>query len=286
MQKGINRFLTILSEEKRFSNNTITAYKNDLSQLAEFLKVHKVADWSNVKPSYIMDYFINLREKSYAPSTTARKVAAVRSFFNYLIDENIAMSDPTEGLSRPHIKKTPPKMISAQDIEELLKQTRTSATPESKRDEAMLELLCATGVRVSELVAINMGDINIDVGCLRCFGKNGKERYIDFHIQAANAVSEYINDARKKLVHNNREAALFLNRRGERLTRQGFWLILKSYAEKAKIKAKITPHSMRHSTALHSLASGKMNLRELQQFLGHANISTTQIYEKAISAGE
>ena len=286
MEEWIDRFLRFLSEERSFSTNTIAAYRNDIYQLVEFIKNKDVNNWADVGHSLLQDYFLTLREKSYAPSTMARKVAAVRSFFSFQNAQGVVEGDPTDGLNRPQVRKSPPRVISVREVEALLREAGRKSTPEAKRDKAMLELLCATGVRVSELIALNIGDINLDVGRRRCFGKGGKERYIDFHEQAATAVEEYLSSARLQLLHNHREAALFLNRRGERLTRQGFWLILKGYAEKAKIATKITPHTLRHSTAMHSLASGKMNLKELQAFLGHANISTTQVYEKAISSSD
>jgi len=286
MEEGIEGFLTFLSEERGFSPNTIAAYRNDLYQLARFVENRAVGQWSDIDHSRILGYFLSLRERSYALSTMARKVAAMRTFFGFQIAKGVIEQDPTKGLSRPQVRKSLPKVISVHEVEELLRQPGKRSTPEAKRDRAMLELLCATGIRVSELIALNIGDINLKVGRLCCVVKGEKERYIDFHQQAARAVEEYLDEARSRLLRNQQEVALFLNRRGERLTRQGFWLILKTYAKEAKIKAEITPHTLRHSVAIHLLRSGKMNLRELQEFLGHANISTTQIYEKALSQGE
>jgi len=283
MEEGIEGFLNFLSKEKEFSPNTITAYRNDLYQLARFVENRAVEKWSDIDHSLILDYFLSLRERSYAPSTRARKVAAIRSFFSFQTAQGVIERTPTEGLSRPQVHKSLPKVISVHEIEELLRQPGRHSTPEAKRDKAMLELICAAGIRVSELMALNMGDINLKVGRLRCVGKGSEERYIDFHEQASKAVELYLNEARSLLLHNQEEAALFLNRRGGRLTRQGLWLILKAWAREAKINAEITPHILRHSVAINLLRSGKMNLRELQKYLGHANISTTQIYERALS---
>jgi integrase/recombinase XerD len=282
MENDVSRFLDFLIEDKGFSDNTVTAYKNDLFQLAEFIGSRSIDAWAQVDQPVLMDYFLSLRERSYAPSTMARKVAAIKSFYGYQILRGILDSDPTDGLNRPQVQKSPPKAISKSDVGALLKQVSSANTTESKRDRAMLELLCATGLRVTELVSLNMNDVNLEVARLRCTGKGTKERYIDFSADVADVIESYIENARATLLRKSKEPALFLNRRGERLTRQGFWLILKDHAKKANLSAEITPHTLRHSLAMHTLSSGKMNLKELQEFLGHANLSTTQVYEKAI----
>jgi len=175
------------------------------------------------------------------------------------------------------VGKSLPKPISISQVHRLLEQPAKLATLEAKRDEAMLTLLYASGMRVSELVSLNLGDIDIDDGNVRCFGKGHKERVIPIYEQAASLVREYVEEARPHLIHNVDEKALFLNRRGERLTRQGFWQILKGYAKSAGLDEEITPHTLRHSFATHML-SGGADLRSVQQLLGHANISTTQVY--------
>jgi integrase/recombinase XerD len=208
----------------------------------------------------------------------ARKVAAIKSFFHFLVAEGVLEKNPAEGITGPKVGKSLPRSISVQEVERLLGQAAKLTTPEGKRDRAMLELLYATGVRVSELVSLNVRDVNLRAGFVRCFGKGSKERIIPIHSKASKAVKAYIDDGRLQLLGATGETALFLNRRGQRLTRQGFWLILKGYAKKAEITAELTPHVLRHSIATHLLHSGKMNLRELQELLGHANISTTQVY--------
>lgn len=284
MDEGISNFISSLSVEKGFSNNTLEAYKNDLSQFAAFVREKAAkedksqASWESVDRALILDYLVTLRERSYAPATMARKIAAIKSFFNFLVAEGTLKKNPTEGVSGPKVGKALPKAISIEDVEKLLEQPDKHATPEAKRDKAMLELLYATGMRVSEMVSLNVRDVNLRNGFVRCFGKGSKERLIPIHSKAIKAVKTYIDDARPQLLSTQDETALFLNRRGQRLTRQGFWLILKGHAERAKIEAEITPHVLRHSIATHLLQSGKMNLRELQELLGHANISTTQIY--------
>jgi integrase/recombinase XerD len=284
MDQGITNFITSLSVEKGFSRNTLDAYKNDLSQFVDFIRKQAAKEdklqlsWEKVDRSALLDYLVTLRERSYAPATMARKVAAIKSFFNFLVSEGTLKKNPTEGISGPKVGKALPRAISVEDVEKLLEQPDKVSTPEAKRDKAMLELLYATGMRVSEMVSLNLRDVNLKAGFVRCFGKGSKERIIPIHNKAIKAVKTYIDEARPRLLGATGETAMFLNRRGQRLTRQGFWLILKGYAEKAKLEADITPHVLRHSIATHLLHSGKMNLRELQELLGHANISTTQIY--------
>lgn len=284
MDEGIANFLSALSVEKGSSNNTLDAYRNDLSQFAAFVRKQTAKSegaqlgWEVVDRSLLLNYLVNLRERSYAPATMARKVAAVKSFFNFLVAEGRLEKSPAEGIAGPKVGKSLPKAISVDEVERLLEQPDKRSTPEGKRDKAMLELLYATGMRVTELVSLNVRDVNLRAGFVRCFGKGSKERIIPIHSKAIRAVKGYLDDVRARLLGATGETALFLNRRGQRLTRQGLWLILKGYAKKAGIESEITPHVLRHSIATHLLHSGKMNLRELQELLGHANISTTQVY--------
>ena len=284
MDEGIANFLSALSVEKGSSNNTLDAYRNDLSQFAAFVRKQTAKSeetqlgWEVVDRSLLLNYLVNLRERSYAPATMARKVAAVKSFFNFLVAEGRLEKSPAEGIAGPKVGKSLPKAISVDEVERLLELPDKRSTPEGKRDKAMLELLYATGMRVTELVSLNVRDVNLRAGFVRCFGKGSKERIIPIHSMAIRAVKGYLDDVRARLLGATGETALFLNRRGQRLTRQGLWLILKGYAKKAGIETEITPHVLRHSIATHLLHSGKMNLRELQELLGHANISTTQVY--------
>ena len=284
MDEGIAGFISSLSVEKGFSPNTLDAYQNDLNQFVAFLRKKAAKEdkhqltWESVDRSSVLDYMVSLRERSYAPATMARKVAAIKSFFNFLVSEGTLKKNPTEGITGPKVGKALPKAISVEDVEKLLDEADKLSTPEAKRDKAMLELLYATGMRVSEMVGLNLRDVNLRAGFVRCFGKGSKERIIPIHSKAIKSVKSYTDEARPRLLGATGETALFLNRRGQRLTRQGFWLILKGYAKRAGLEADITPHVLRHSIATHLLHSGKMNLRELQELLGHANISTTQIY--------
>jgi len=279
MGEEIQSFLNHLSVEKGFSGNTIDAYRNDLNQLASFLEENQgyKPEWSTVDRNLLISYILDLKERNYASATVARKVAAVKSFFGFMVADGILSSDPTENLSSPKVGKSLPKPLSIGEVEALLAEPAKGSTPEAKRDVAMIELLYAGGMRVSELVSLNTGDVNLEAGFARCLGKGAKERIIPIHQQAIKAVDEYMVAARPRLLRDEEEEALFLNRRGERLTRQGFWLILKAHAIAAGIKRAVTPHTLRHSFATHIL-SGGADLRAVQELLGHANISSTQIY--------
>ncbi|MFC2022460.1 site-specific tyrosine recombinase XerD [Chloroflexota bacterium] len=281
MKEDIERFLTYLSVEKGFSDNTLFAYRNDLSQLASFVegsatKGGLTQSWANFSRQEMLSYLLDLKERNYADTTIARKVAAAKSFFSFMVAEDKLQGNPTEHVASPNVGRPLPKPISRAQAFRLLEQPAKLSTPEAKRDKAMLELLYASGVRVSELISLNLDDITDD-GYVRCFGKGRKERLIPIAPRAALSVEEYVREARPHLARNDEEKALFLNRRGERLTRQGFWQILKGYAKAAELEEDITPHTLRHSFATHML-SGGADLRSVQELLGHANISTTQVY--------
>jgi integrase/recombinase XerD len=269
--------------EKGFSGNTVEAYRNDLYQLADFVSDRastggSAPHWSGVDRNLLINYILDLKERNYAPATVARKVAAVKSFFDFLVADGVLRSDPTENITSPKVGKSLPKPLSPSEVEALLAEPAKRNTPEGKRDMAMMELLYAGGMRVSELIALDVNDVNLEAEFVRCFGKGSKERVIPIHQKAVEAVKEYIEGGRPELLGKKEgEAALFLNRRGERLTRQGFWLILKGYAKAAGITKHVTPHTLRHSFATHVL-SGGADLRAVQELLGHANISSTQIY--------
>ena len=280
MQDPLGEFLSFLSAEKGASSNTVAAYRNDLQQLAAYIKPKDGSNgWDKVDRMLIQDFILDLKNRKYAETTVARKVAAIRSFFAFLESEGMISDNPTEGLASPRVGKMLPKAISPNEVDELLEQPCKRSTPEARRDRAMLELLYATGMRVTELVSLDLGNLNLDSenAYVRCFGKGAKERVIPIHEQATEAIQEYLEEARPLLVRNKNEKALFVNRRGERLTRQGFWLILKGYARAANLREDVTPHTLRHSFATHMLRGG-MPLRHVQEMLGHANISTTQVY--------
>ncbi|MFC2056794.1 site-specific tyrosine recombinase XerD [Chloroflexota bacterium] len=282
MKEDIDRFLTYLSVEKGLSDNTLAAYQNDLFQLVGFVeeeatKRNLIPSWANFNRQGMLSYQLNLKERNYAATTLARKVAASKSFFKFMMAEGHLKDNPTQNVSSPNVSRLLPKPISISQVRRLLEQPTKLSTLEAKRDSAMLALLYASGMRVSELMSLNLGDVDTEGGFARCFGKGHKERLIPIAQRASLALEEYLKEARPKLARSDEEKALFLNRRGERLTRQGFWQILKGYAKSAELDEKITPHTLRHSFATHML-SGGADLRSVQELLGHANISTTQIY--------
>lgn len=285
MQEQIQVFLDFLAGEKSYSDNTIAAYRNDLTQFVRHLEeqatASKPTSWAEVSKQAIVGYILDLREREYTSSTVARKVAAVKSFFHYLMAEGIIKSDPTVTLDSPKVKKRLPKAISRHDIGVLLAAPAGNNSAKSQRDHALLELLYASGMRVTELVSLNVDDLDMDAGTVRVHGKKmiSKERVIGVGDDAAEAVRVYVSHGRHQLARDPNEPALFLNHRGQRLTRQGLWLIIKHYVEEVGIAEDVTPHTLRHSFAAHKLSQGK-SLQDIQKLLGHANISTTQVYQQ------
>jgi integrase/recombinase XerD len=303
MQHDIDRFLRVLEAERGFSVNTIFAYRNDLNQFHAYLTgegadesgsfgadegisgdplLQRVGDWNELTDQHLTSYLLYLRGRNYASSTVARKMAAIKSFFNYLIGEGQLRGDPAARMTSPKVDKYVPRSITESEVERLLAQPgkgdeATVRKPETARDRAMLETLYSTGMRVSELVALDTHDVDLPSRAMRCAGKTIRERTVPLRDSAVEAIDHYLNNARPLLVLRE-EHALFLNHRGNRLTRQGFWLILKSYAHRAEI-ADITPHTLRHTFATHALSRG-VDLREVQQMLGHVSISTTQVYRR------
>lgn len=279
MDGQIDRFLQALKAEKDCSQNTISAYRNDLGQFVAHLRGEQgVADWRGVGQDHLVTYLLHLRERQYASSTVARKTAALKSFFHYLVETGQMASDPSALLSSPKVDKYVPRAITPDEVERLLAQPLKAGTPEALRDKAMLETLYSTGVRVSELVALDVACVELPSGRVRCAGKGGRERLLPLKLTAVEALDEYLRRGRVPLARNGADAALFLNHRGHRLTRQGFWLILKGYARAAGIYD-ITPHTLRHSFAAHELDKGA-ELRSVQHLLGHVSISTTQVYRR------
>jgi len=283
MKEPINSFLNYLVVEKGYSDNTINAYRNDLTALADFAEKELSgqgpdASWKQFTRQNMLSHLLFLKERGYVPTTIARKVAASRSFFSFLLAEGDIKSDPTENMSSPTVGKALPKPIPINQVRLLLEQPAKLSTSEARRDRAMLELLYASGMRISELVALNMGDVNMEGDYfVRCFGKGRKERIVPLYEQVVRTIKEYIDEERPKLLRSKKDNALFLNARGDRLTRQGFWQKLKEYTKTAGLDEKISPHTLRHSFATHML-NGGADLRSVQELLGHANISTTQVY--------
>ncbi len=278
MKDSIENFLHYLAVEKGYSEHTISAYRNDLTALADFASNKSLTSWAAMDRQNMLVYMLNLKERGYVATTIARKVAASRSFFGFMVAEGHIKTDPTENMSSPSVGKALPKPIPLEQVRLLLEQPAKLTTAEAKRDRAMLELLYASGMRISELVALNLGDVNTEGNYfVRCFGKGRKERIIPLYEKIATAVKQYVEEDRPKLAHGKKDTALFLNARGDRITRQGFWQKLKEYAKSAGLSSQISPHTLRHSFATHML-SGGADLRSVQELLGHANISTTQVY--------
>ncbi len=284
MEDFIEGFLVALAAEKQCSPHTVVAYRNDLLQLRVHLGEQGIGAWRVVAPDQVGEYLGYLRERQYASSTIARKTAAIKSFFVYLRQQNEVLVDLTPHLSSPRVDRYTPYAISVDEITRLLAAPMRAKTPEGVRDAAMLELLYATGVRVSELVALDLADIDPDTGEVRCEGRGDRERLLPLTPTATAAMHRYLLHARPTLARG-RDAdtvALFLNHRGQRLTRQGFWLILKGYADGAGIN-NVTPHTLRHTFAAHALKTGR-HLRDVQTTLGHVSISTTQVYQRLRTA--
>jgi len=284
MQVRIEDFLSFLEGEKGYADNTIAAYRNDLTQFLRYLEGRNQdperATWVEVDKDAIISYVLSLKEREYTSSTVARKVAAIKSFFHYLMAEKAIHDDPTATLDSPKVKKRLPKAISRDEIERLLSAPAQGVAVKSQRDHALLESLYASGMRVTELVSLDVSDVNLVSGSVRVRGKKlaSKERIIPVGDRALDALREYLNRGRMQLVRDPEERALFLNHRGQRLTRQGLWLIIKHYVDEVGISTDVTPHTLRHSFAAHKLSQGK-SLQDIQKLLGHANISTTQVYQ-------
>lgn len=278
MNEQVETFLRHLADERHLAANTIAAYRTDLEQFCNFLHARGHSEWCDVTHDDVLAFMIDLRERRYASSTVARRVAAVKSFFSFLTERGIVRRDPTERIDSPKVDRDLPRALTPRQVDELLELPLRSPTPERIRDKAMLELLYATGMRVSELVALNVNDVDLERSEVRCIGKNGRVRFLPINGSAATALEEYFDISRSQLARSGGSSteALFLNHRGKRLTRQGFWLILKQYAEELGL-SDLTPHMLRHSFAVHMLNAG-FDLRAVQELLGHTSISTTQIY--------
>jgi integrase/recombinase XerD len=285
MKERIQGFLNFLETEKGYAENTIAAYQNDLGQFFQYVQKEKKGDkpetWADVKKTAITSYIERLKKSDYTSSTVARKVAAIKSFFHFLIAEGDIKEDPTVTLDAPKVKKRLPKAITPTEIDRLLKAPAGESGPKAERDLALLEVLYASGVRVTELVSLNLPDLEFEdsQGKIRVKGKkpNSKERVIPIAGSALNVLKRYVKNGREQLSSDPNETALFLNNRGQRLTRQGLWLIIKHYVEAVGISTEVTPHTLRHSFAAHKLSQGR-SLQDIQKLLGHANISTTQVY--------
>ncbi|MCC6179104.1 MAG: tyrosine-type recombinase/integrase [Chloroflexi bacterium] len=303
MKEYTDAFLQFLASEKRLSPNTLAAYRNDLRQFEEYLTSRQrdplgpgsswsdsgfavaggsatiVADPTTASREVVAGFFLSLREdKGYSAATIARKMAAVKSLFHYLVLQGSVQTSPAAEIGAPEVKKPLPRAISVAEIDRLLGHVEKKSTPEGLRDRAMLHLLYATGMRVSELVTIDLSDLDLGKGTVRCVGRGMRVRYLPIEGRVATVLREYLERGRPNLLRPAAPTpALFLNHRGQRLTRQGFWLIMKAIARDSGVSVEVTPHTLRHSFAAHRLSDG-LTLPKLRELLGHANISTTQVY--------
>ena len=276
MDAKIDGFTAHLEADRGLAVNTVAAYRSDLLQFRDFVIARGRDSW-DLRSVDIRAFMADLIRREYQSSSQARKLAAVKAFYRWLLAGGAIAADPTAGLGGTRVAKRRPRIVSAAEVERLLGQTAGESTPERLRDRAMLESLYATGMRVSELVALDVGDFRREGRALELAQSRAHARRVPVSDRAAHALAEYLDDGRVKLLRRAAEQAMFLNHRGSRLTRQGFWLIIKSYARKAKITTPVTPHTLRHSFATHRL-QGRGNLREVQRLLGHASPATTQIY--------
>jgi integrase/recombinase XerD len=275
----IDTFINYLAVERGLSTHTQAAYRNDLSALATFLtrKDDPSPSWNAIEEDAIRGFLDDLDNRGYALSTKSRKIASAKSFFNFLKTEGVIRNNPMDEVRQPRSGQVLPKTLSIDEVDQLLNPNAGMNSTEEVRDGAMVELMYAAGLRVSELVGLNIRDVDLDIGTVRTLGKGSKERIIPIYDTAIQAIGEYIAFTRPTHARNQKEEALFLNRRGGRLTRQAFWLRLRKLSVKVGISTKITPHMLRHSFATHLLHGGA-SLRHVQELLGHSNIATTQIY--------
>jgi integrase/recombinase XerD len=277
MKQQLLIFIQYLSVEKGLAQNTLESYERDLTQYLEFVEKSGMNQLQDTKKITIQNYLLQLKKLGRASSSITRSMVSIRSFYQFLVRERMLDLDPSLNMESPRLVKRLPKVLSIQEVETLLEAPETS-TPFGIRDKAMLELLYATGIRVSELVNLNAGHVNLGMGFVRCIGKGSKERIIPLGRIAAKWLHEYLQVMRHQLLRESKvDDALFINHLGTRLTRQGFWKIIKKYGREAHILKEITPHTLRHSFATHLLDNGA-DLRAVQEMLGHADISTTQIY--------
>ena len=285
MVEDIRLFINYLAKEKKCSKNTIDAYHNDLSQMADYIastfgNEGQGYDASTLSEEHLKMYVASLKDKHYSLSTEARKIAAVKTFLRFMADRGKVQKDLATKLSAPKVRKPLPKALTIAEIRRVLDETARLPSIDARRDRAMLELLYATGMLASELMSLNVGDFNAFQSNITINSQKAKPRVIALEKRIADIIREYIESYRIKLLANDREKALFLNQRGERLTRQGFWQIVQSYADLAGISVKVTPRTIRHSYAVHKLKDGA-DIQSVQEALGHAHISTTKAYKQA-----
>ncbi len=275
MNTYIGEYTDFMKNTCHKSMNTVESYKRDVTQYITYLIESGVSSIKNTTQTNVLSYIMLLKKRGRAASTVSRVLASIRSYYLYLLRNGQVESDPTLTLTSPHIEKKPPQVLSSMEVTLLLEQPKLSDN-KGIRDKAMLELLYATGIRVSELIGLNVSDVNLSMGYVRCLNNKG-ERLIPVGNKAIDAIKLYLEKARSSMIKTEDEVALFVNRIGARISRQGFWKIIKQYQETSGIKGDITPHSLRHSFAAHLIQNGA-DLESLKSMMGHSDISSTQIY--------
>ncbi len=281
MEEQIHEFLEHIGNSKGYARNTVEAYRNDLTQFLSFAQNERphLSNWARVDKPLLQVYLVHLKERDYTAASVARKVAVIKTFFHYLIERHLITEDPASTLISPKVEKRLPKVLTQAEVERLLAAPARHGTPKGLRDCAILELLYASGLRVSELVALEADDVDMQEGVVRCAGRGDKRRVVPISERAATALATYLQRGRPVMSNQSDERALFVNPRGVRLTRQGLWLIIKEYVKEAEIATPVTPHTLRHSFAVHMLDRGA-DLQNVQRLLGHSNITTTQVYSR------
>ena len=274
MEKQVKLFLDFLKNDKKLSDNTLQSYRRDIEQYEKYVSDNKI-NYLKVTEETILEYMEFLREENKKESTISRSLASIRSFYQYLIRVKKIKKDPTMTIESPKINKRTPNILTSKEVELLLDQPK-DVDLKGTRDKAMLEFAYATGMRVTEMISLDIDDVKLDEGYVVCRGRS-KSRNIPLGSMSLKALKEYIDDARPYLIRDESEEALFVNVNGTRLTRQGFWKIVKYYKEQAHIEKDITPHVLRHSFATHLLQNGA-DLKAIQTMLGHSDISSTQVY--------
>jgi integrase/recombinase XerD len=276
MNHYLDHYLNYLAVERGLANNTLEAYGLDLARYLDYLENQKIVALESISAAVVLRFLSHLKETGLSPRSRARTLAALRTFHKFLVREKITKDNPTDQVTAPKSLSALPHTLAPLDVENLLSSPK-GESPLASRDRAMLEIIYATGLRVSELVSLKLSDLQMDVGYLTAFGKRSKQRIVPLGENAITVLQDYLQNGRPSLEKQKGSHFLFLNRSGEGLTRQGFWKIIKRRALEAGITQSITPHTMRHSFATHLLENGA-DLRSVQAMLGHADISTTQIY--------
>lgn len=275
MEKEIGAFITYLHNVKNTSGNTEMSYKRDLEKVSHFMELRGIHETKDVKAQDLADYVKFLEDSKFAAATVSRNIASLKAFYHYLVQEGLVEEDISDKLKAPKIEKKAPEIMTPDEVVRLLDQP-SGDSPKEIRDKAMLELLYATGIRVTELITLHLSDVNMQMSFILCRDRN-KERIIPFGAAAKNAMARYLDGTREEMLENKKSEVLFANCSGQPMSRQGFWKLIKHYAKKADIQADITPHTLRHSFAAHLVENGA-DLRSVQEMLGHSDISTTQIY--------